>query len=276
MPVGLFGIGQEDEARARRHRLGHGLEVVGEVAQRDHARRRRHRLHDHAVDDEGLVGHHRLVARPEEGAHDELDDLVRAVADEDVVRRHAVPLGQAPAEIEGGAVRVEMDGAERVGHRRHRPRRRAERVLVRGELDRARDAELALHLLDRLARRIRRERPDPLGHEMTDVHQRSGSGRRRVRAQHLQPQRAPLHGGERPRHARLAAMPLQVEEEVVLPRPLAQRARLDLDQIDAVRRERPQHARQDADLVAHAHHQRGLVVAARGLAVVSPRGRGSA
>src|SRR6185503_15809285 len=33
-------------------------------------------LHDHRVDHERRVRHHRLVARPQEGAHDQLDELV--------------------------------------------------------------------------------------------------------------------------------------------------------------------------------------------------------
>jgi hypothetical protein len=60
---------------------------------------------------------------------------------------------------------------------------------------------------------------------------------------------------------------LQIEEEVVLPRALAQRPRLDLDEIDAVSRERLQQAREHADLVPHADDDRGLVVAGRPVGV---------
>src|SRR5205823_9624640 len=87
---------------------------------------------------------------------------------------HPEALGQPALEIEGGAVGIAVQVAERGRDRGDGLRRGAERVLVRGELDRVADAELALELLDRLAGRVRGERPDPLRHEGAHVHQASG------------------------------------------------------------------------------------------------------
>jgi hypothetical protein len=61
VPVGLFGLARKTTASAA-SRLGDRLEVVREVAQRDDPARAAARLHHHAVDDERLVRHHRLVA----------------------------------------------------------------------------------------------------------------------------------------------------------------------------------------------------------------------
>src|SRR5690606_32588741 len=55
-------------------------------------------------------------------------------------------------------------------HRGHRLGGGPERVLVGGELHRARDAELALELLDRLARHVGREVPDPGLHALCEAH----------------------------------------------------------------------------------------------------------
>src|SRR4030095_10638879 len=132
--------------------------------------------------------------------------------------------------------------------------------------DRALATERGLAVLEGDAGRVGRERPYPLRHEAADaVHRLAlGGRRRRVRAEDLQVERAPLDAGARLLDAPLLAVALEVEEEDVLPRPPAVRTRLDLDEVDAVRRERTQHVREDAHLVAHGEHERRAVVA-RGL-----------
>src|SRR2546430_1959330 len=64
---------------------------------------------------------------------------------------------------------------------------------------------------------------------------RRGLGRRGGGAEPLEPRGFPLHRGEGRLAAPLPPVPLEIEEEEVLPRPLPQRARLDLDEVDAVR-----------------------------------------
>src|SRR5207244_2490685 len=63
------------------------------------------------------------------------------------------------------AVGIAMEIGQRATDRGERLRRGPERVLVRRDLDRVADAELALELLDRLPGRVRGERPDPFGDE---------------------------------------------------------------------------------------------------------------
>src|SRR5262245_36687412 len=86
----------------------------------------------------------------------------------------------------------------------------------------------------------------------------AGSGR--VRAEYFGTESAPCNRRQSALDARFEPMAAQVEEEVVLPGPLPQRPRLDLDQVDPMLCERTEELREHADLVAHGHDERGLVV----------------
>ena len=69
-PGRVVGVGEEDDPGARCDRLGDRLQVVREVPQRHGTRHPAGRLHHQPIDHERLVGHHRLVARADEGAND--------------------------------------------------------------------------------------------------------------------------------------------------------------------------------------------------------------
>ena len=69
----------------------------------------------------------------------------------DLLEPYAVPLRQGGAQPVGAAVRVAVQLGGGPGERVERRRKGPERALVRRELDDAFEAELALHLLDRLA-----------------------------------------------------------------------------------------------------------------------------
>src|SRR5207244_12873121 len=83
-----------------------------------------------------------------------VQELVRAVAEDQVVGLHAPMPRQVLAEREARGVRVEADALRRLLHRRHRQRRWPERVLIGGQLDDVPNAILALGLLDRLPRNV--------------------------------------------------------------------------------------------------------------------------
>src|SRR5437762_10516962 len=87
---------------------------------------------------------------------DELNDFVRAVAEDKMVWFDAESIGQFSFEIEGVAVRVEMELAERFFHRCQRQWGRAKWIFVRGELDNVTggNIEFARYLFDRAARLI--------------------------------------------------------------------------------------------------------------------------
>jgi hypothetical protein len=89
-------------------------------------------------------------ARAEKAAHDQLDELVGAVAHDDVLGGEAVTPRQRHPKIVGAAVGVAVEMAQRVRDRLEHPLRGRERILVGGELDDVGEAELALELLDGL------------------------------------------------------------------------------------------------------------------------------
>ena len=125
------------------------------VAQR-HAQRRRAELE--RVDDvarERRPPAHDLVAGIEHGLRDAVDDPVGTRADRDLLETHAVPVGQPAAQPVRTAVGVAVQLGSRTLHRGERLGKRAERSLVGRELHDPVEAELALHLLDRLARLVR-------------------------------------------------------------------------------------------------------------------------
>ena len=128
-------VGEEDELRARESELAERVEVVVEA--RLHRRldeRAAVRLGGELVGDEALRARQHLLAVEDEGPDEQLDELVRAVADEDLLGRDAELRGERVPEEERGAVRVEVDLRGRLARGGERERRGAEGVLVGGEL----------------------------------------------------------------------------------------------------------------------------------------------
>src|SRR5262249_9164671 len=87
----------------------------------------------------------------------------RPPAGHDHVRGHAVARRKLGPQPVRAAVGVAVHVRSGLGRRGERLGRRPERILVGRELDRAGDAELALQLLDGLAREVRTELLDVLG-----------------------------------------------------------------------------------------------------------------
>src|SRR5262249_48855668 len=113
--------------------------------------------HDAIAHERVAVRQHLVLARFAEDAHREVDELARALPDDDLLHRSAEAVGDGAAPAVGAPVGVAV-GARQGGLRRLDPERRwSERVLIGGELDRAVDAELALQLLDGLARLVRND-----------------------------------------------------------------------------------------------------------------------
>ena len=139
---------------------GHGLQVVRQIADR-HGRER------HAVSERGNpvnhergLGEHDVVLRGAESAHGKVEQLVRAVALDDVRHRHAMLRCDALTQPERVRVGVAMHVVQRGARRGEGFRARTERVFVGGELDRIRNAELTRELLDGLTALVREQRLD--------------------------------------------------------------------------------------------------------------------
>jgi hypothetical protein len=115
------------------------------------------RLEGALVGDEAALRDEPLVVLRHEGLHHELDELVGATAEHHLLLRDAVELRESLLQAAACGIGIAVQVLRRVAQRRDGGGRRAERVLVGGELDGIPDAELPLHVLDGLARLIGRE-----------------------------------------------------------------------------------------------------------------------
>ena len=130
------------------------IEVLHEAGQLGHFHRARaEKLGHQVVHGERVLGSDHLVAGPQEGVAEKLDDLVGAVAEEDVFAPAAEFCRDGLAQVISAAVGIELGAVECAPHRRERLGRGAEGVFVGGQLDDlpGRDAEFAGEVLDGLA-----------------------------------------------------------------------------------------------------------------------------
>jgi len=87
-----------------------------------------------AIDDERRLGEHDVLLGRAESAHHEVEQLVRAGAEQDLFHRDAVLFGQLHAQVVGSAVGVAVRVGQRAPRGLERARARPERVLVRSQL----------------------------------------------------------------------------------------------------------------------------------------------
>jgi hypothetical protein len=112
------------------------------------------------IDGKGILGEDRRASRREKHAGDQIEHVVRAVAEHDALAAEAAALGKGV--FESKVVRVARQVVDRCEDCRTRLRTHAERIFVGGELDDLLDGNphLARELGDRLARLVGRDRPD--------------------------------------------------------------------------------------------------------------------
>src|SRR5262249_38847767 len=171
---------------------------------------------------------HDLVARVERRLAEHVETAVRARADRDLLELDAVARRERLVEAVDAAVRIAVELARRLSHRVERGREGRERPPVRGELHDPLEAELPLHVLDRLAGLVRRQLLDR-GAEETCGHARTlqayPSDMARIGLFPLElvlapTERVPLHVFE-PRYKELIGECLEHDEEfgIVLTKP---------------------------------------------------------
>ena len=165
-PRRVVGVPDEDQLRPRGDGGADAVQVVGEVREGDGHLGRPGDLRHHVVDDESLLRVHRLVARQQEAAAREFQQLVGAVAQDHQVRRHVPVPGQRLAQIMPAAIRIPMNARQGLPQGLQRQRGRAQGVLVGGELHRVGDPEFALHFFDWLAGGVRDEAAQIRGGEI--------------------------------------------------------------------------------------------------------------
>ena len=113
-----------------------------------------HRLHDQLIDHKRLLRHHRFIARAHERSHCQFDDLVGAVAKDQLFRHDSQFLRHSGLQIKAIAIRIKMKLVEPLLNSTDSLRRRSKRIFIRRELDGIRDAVLAFDLFDGLSRRV--------------------------------------------------------------------------------------------------------------------------
>jgi hypothetical protein len=168
---GIVGVGQEDDLGAGREVRGQGLEIVVEALL--HGRLDQPApvgVRGELVGDEALRARQHLLALQDEGANQQLDELVRAVADQDLLDREIEAAGESLLQIEGAAIGVEVHALAGCPRRGHPERRWSKRVLVGGQLGDVADPVLPLHLLDGLARHVGLQRRDVRRDERHPAH----------------------------------------------------------------------------------------------------------
>ncbi len=167
-------VGDEHQFGFRRDRLAHRVEVVRvQVAERHlDAFRLEHLRHDR-VDDKCPVADDDLVARPDKGVVEELDDFVGAAAEDEVVHPDAELFRQRPAQVKPAAVGIEVRRFQRLPHGGDGFRRGAERVLVGRQFDDAARVEsvFAGDFLDGPARFVDRHVANEMAGDGVVVHQ---------------------------------------------------------------------------------------------------------
>ena len=152
---GVIGVVEEDQAGAVVDLGQDGLQVMAHIGgQWHHPVDAALGLGGLGIDQKGRVGGDHLVAGHDQGGGQEDDDLVRAVAKDNLLRRHPELGRQGLGQIVAAAVRVAVQVGQCPGDGLHGLRRGAKRVFVGGHLDGAGDAVLPLQLLKGLAGRI--------------------------------------------------------------------------------------------------------------------------
>ncbi len=168
----IIRIRNEEDARLGLHRSGHRLEIVGIVLQGNRCERRAVSQARELVDDERRLGEHHVIGRRGVRPHQEVEQLVRSVAVNDLTHLDAMKLCQFLAKCVRGRIRVTVDLRDGAPRRLHGSRARPERVFVRRELDGVGHPELPSQLFHWLPRFV--------GGEHLDGRGDAGSHRRRA------------------------------------------------------------------------------------------------
>ncbi len=136
----IVRIGEKDRLGALAHRCEDRIDVRGVVLFRGHDRGGARAEDRDRINQEAVRGVDRLVAVGQIGVGDEIEQIVGAGAADDAVGIEPESAPDRLAQLGRGAVRIvlEMLGERAIGG--DRLRARAERRLVRGKLDHARDA----------------------------------------------------------------------------------------------------------------------------------------
>ena len=200
----------------------------------------------------------RVIAAARKDAADQVDELVRAVPETELLRRYAVMDRKRLAELVASRVGVtlesEVDGAQGLDGLR----RRTIRVLVRGELHDVADAELAPELVFGFAGLVRRQREDVGCREVAHGDRSAQTG---IASDDLGITGDAAQLLDRGQDRAVGDVTVHLEEEHVSPLGSGRGAGLDTGEVDLAVRQWLERAVECAGLVTGRHGQKGAVLA---------------
>ena len=157
---GIIRVCHEHDARLRRDGFEHRGQIVSVFFRRNRDDVRTEHFGDDGINRETELRHHHVVAGHEQRVRDELDDFVRAVA-EDEIRRFDAEFGREFLfQVKRVAVGIKIHAGDGFLQRGDGERRRSERIFVRRDLDDrvGGQAKFARDFFNRSSRLIRRQK----------------------------------------------------------------------------------------------------------------------
>ena len=151
----IVRIGDPDNARIRADGRTHGIKIVTVVLGRRSDQLGTGRQRSQRIHREGMLGENGGTTGGQENAGDQVEHIIRAVAENDLILGNAAPFGDLGDEVE--LVGVALDPADGFLDGLPGLRAHAQRVFVGGQLDDAidRNAHLASQFSDRFAWLVR-------------------------------------------------------------------------------------------------------------------------
>ena len=155
----VVGIRHKDDAGLRRDGLEHRSQIMTVLFGRNDDRRGIENFRDERIDGKTKLRHHHLRAGREQRVADEFDDLVGAVAENQMGRGDAQFFGEFLFESKSVSVGIKVQAGQDFLHRGQGGGRGSKRIFVGRELDDARggQAEFAGNIFNRTARLIDRQ-----------------------------------------------------------------------------------------------------------------------
>src|SRR5690606_25171318 len=281
-------VGDKDHASLLVDGFEHAVEVVTVIDGGHHAAFRTYRLGTNRIGREGMGAEDRIAARRQPAPCNQIDDVVGAVTQSDLLRPETETLGQLGLELKTAAIGVAAQLGQLGSNRFKHAGIGAQRILVAGKLDDPRrvDTQLAGQFINRFSGDVGRQFLHAWysqGEEITGHSYKPQASSRKqktsplearslrlllkyrlgIRAQHFQRHGFVADLFQHVLDQRILVVADAVDEEHIGPLATARRPRFDAGQVDAVGMERHQQLMQGARLVAHGNDDRGLVIASR-------------
>ena len=154
---GVVRVGDKHHSSVLVDGVEHAVQIMAIVDGRNHAAFCAHRLGAKRVCSKGMRTEHRIATRCEPAAGDQIDDVVGAVAQGDLICLQAETLGQLGLESVAAAIGITGQVGKLTANSLEHPRIGPQRVFVAGQFDDLRrlDTQLTRQFIDRFASDVR-------------------------------------------------------------------------------------------------------------------------